>query len=248
MSDLAKRLAQSGLGDVQAGAFVALLQLGSGSPAEVARQARIPRTSAYAALAALSRQGLVTASFRGRRRRYAAAQPQALLELPRRHEAQLRDLMPDLLAVAVGQGSRPRIAIHEGREGIFRVNEELLLARSRHYRYFGGGADIVEALGETYLRDYVRRRVARGVRVSAIRVRSREVALPCLGAGSRWLREVRYVNRSVVGDLAQLYVWDNRVAVISTMHEGWGMIIDSAELAALVGLVWGVLWDVAETT
>ena len=79
-------------------------------------------------------------------------------------------------------------------------------------------------------------------------MRSREVALPCLGAGSRWLREVRYVNRSVVGDLAQLYVWDNRVAVISTMHEGWGMIIDSAELAALVGLVWGVLWDVAETT
>lgn len=245
LNDLAKRLARSGLGEAQAGALVALLALGSASPAEVARQARMPRTSAYGALAALARQGLATASFRGRRRRYVPAQPQTLLELPKRQEAELRELIPDLAAIAVRGGSRPRIAVHEGREGIIQVNEDLLRTRSREYRYLAGGSDIVEALGETYLRDYVRRRVARGIRVRAIRVRGREVALPCLGHGTRWLREVRYLDRPVAGDLVQLYVWERRVGVISTLNEGWGMTIDSAELAALVDLVWGVLWEVA---
>jgi len=245
MSDLARRLAGSGLGEAQAAALVALLALGSASPAEVARQARMPRSSTYGALAALARQGLATASLRGRRRRYLPAEPQSLLELPRRQEVLLRELIPDLAAIAVRSGHRPRLALHEGREGIIRVNEELLRTRSRQYRYIAGGADIAEALGETYLRDYVRRRVARGIRSRSIRVRSREVAVPCLGHGARWLREVRYLERPVSGAMVQLYVWDHRVAVISTMDEGWGLIIDSRELSALVDLVWGVLWEVA---
>lgn len=243
--DLARRLAQAGLGRAQANAYVALVALGDAGAAEVARQARIPRTSAYAALAALAAAGLATPTVRGRRKRFIAAQPQTLLDLPRRQEALLRTLVGDLAGLARRRPVRPRIAIHEGREGIVHVNEQLLTVRSRRYRYIGSAQEMVDAMGADYLQDYVRRRVARGIHVQTIRVRGHESGLPCLGDGARWLREVRYLERPVARDLASVYLWDDRVSVISTIQEGYGIIIDSREFAAMLELVWETLWTTA---
>lgn len=241
--DLVRRLVLTGVDRTRASALVALMSLGSAGPAEVARAAQIPRSTAYGVLDALVRDGLATATRSGRCRRFSANGPQALLELPRRQEQRLRELMPDLLQLAAATVDRPRISIHEGAEGIRRVNEELLTTREGEYRYIAGATDIVASLGEAYLRDWVRRRVALKIRCRSIRVRSRELDLPVLGHGTRWLREVRYIDRLPTGGLAQIYVFDRRVGVISTRAEGWGMLIDSPETAAVFDLMWRTLWE-----
>lgn len=244
-STLSRQLVQAGLGRTQADAYLALTALGDAGAAEVARQAGMPRTSAYAALAALASAGLVTTTMRGRRKRFVAAPPKALLELPRRQESLLRSLLGDIGGLARRNQTRPRIAVHEGKAGIIHVNELLLSARSRSYCYVGSSREMVDAMGEEYLRDYVRRRVARGIRVRAVRVRGSEAKLDCLGSGARWLREVRYLDRPVDRDLVSLYVWDDRVSITSTIQEGFGIVIDSAECAAMVRLMWETLWEVA---
>lgn len=245
-ADLPRRLARAGLGRAQADAYVALLALGGAGAAEVARQARMPRTSAYGALAALAAAGLATVTCRGKRRSFLPARPQALLELPRRQETELRALVGELAGLAPRSRGKPRISLHEGHQGIIHVNELLLAAKGRAYRYIGSAREMGEAMGEDYLRDYVRRRVARGVRVRAIRVRGNEVPLPCLGDGERWLREVRHLRRGVASDLVSLYLWDDKVGIISTLQEGYGLVIESRELYALADLIWQVLWEVAE--
>jgi len=36
------------------------------------------------------------------------------------------------------------------------------------------------------------------------------------------------------------------VAVVSGLKEGYGLIIESAELSAMLGILWRVVWDAAK--
>ena len=142
--------------------------------------------------------------------------------------------------------NRPRIAIYEGVAGIIHVNEDLLTVKSGEYHMVGSAQEMLDVLGEAYLKDYVQRRVAKGITSWAIRVRGREVALPFMGDGERWRRKLRYLRQSVVGDLVSIYLYDQKVAVVSGMGEGFAMIIESSELSTMLGLLWRVVWDAAE--
>jgi sugar-specific transcriptional regulator TrmB len=243
--DIPQRLAAAGFGANEAKVYVAVAELGSAPAAEVARRAGLKRPTVYGLLERLVAKGVVSVGVTGRGRVYAVDSPRRLLELPRRQEAALRELIPELAGLRGDGVAKPRIRLHEGREGIVRVNEDLLTTRSGEYHYLGGMRDMAEVLGKPYLEDYVRRRVAAGIRSWAIRVRSRELAWPFLAEGERWLRRVRLLDEPIAGDLVGLYVYDQRIAIVSTLREGYGLVIESAQLAATIMLVWRTLWNVA---
>jgi hypothetical protein len=239
-------LADLGMGVSAVRVYLALLRSGPCAASVAARQARIRRPTVYGALGELAERGLVVKTMRGSRALYAAETPRRLLEWPRRQEAAVRALLPELLALAGSAPARPRIAIYEGVAGIIQVNEDLLTVKSGEYRYIGSTQEMFDVLGEAYLKDYVRRRVALGIRSWAIRVRGREVGQPWMGDGERWLRKVRYLHQNVAGDLVSIYLYDQKVAVVSGMSEGFAMIIDSGELSTMLGMLWKVVWAVAE--
>jgi DNA-binding IclR family transcriptional regulator len=243
--DLHKRLIAAGLGQAQAVVYVALSALGDAGAADIARQARLPRATTYGALEALAQAGLVSVTYSGRRKRFIAAPPQALLELPKRQETLLRSLIPELLGMRKQSQLRPQVAVHDGIAGIIRVNEALLQARGS-YRYIGSAQEMVEAMGKTYLEDYVRRRIERRIQVQAIRVRGHESDLACLGDGKRWLREVRWLERPVDTGVGTIYLWDGRIGMVSTAEEPFAMIIESRELSAVMDCMFTGLWNLAQ--
>lgn len=244
--DLAVRLQEAGLSDRQARVYLALLGLGTATPAQIAQQAGVKRPTAYEALEDLGTRGLATRSVIGRRRGYTAASPAKLLEEAAERQRLLRELVPDLQALVVAAGSsRPRLLYREGVEGIRQVHEDLLTARDKEYRYFGGSSEMLGAMGEHYLKDYVARRVAKGVRSWSIRWRSHDVALPCLADGERWLRRTRYLDASPGDGLSGLFIYDQRIAIISSNREGYGMVVESDGLSGLLTMVWMALWNVA---
>lgn len=239
-------LVDLGLGVTAARVYLALLRTGPVAASVVAKQARVRRPTVYGALSELAGRGLVAKTMRGARAVYSAETPRRLLDWPRRQEATARALLPELLALAGSAPNRPRIAIYEGVAGIIHVNEDLLTVKSGEYHMVGSAQEMLDVLGEAYLKDYVQRRVAKGITSWAIRVRGREVALPFMGDGERWRRKLRYLRQSVVGDLVSIYLYDQKVAVVSGMGEGFAMIIESSELSTMLGLLWRVVWDVAE--
>ncbi len=157
--------------------------------------------------------------------------------------------MPDLqsLPVAAAKSAKPRLIFREGADGIRQVHEDLLTSREKEYRYFGGSSEMIAAMGETYITDYVRRRVALGIRSLSIRWKSHDVALSCLADGERWLRRAQAISTSNprIG-LSGLFIYDHRIAITSSYREGHGMIVESEGLSMLLRLVWQTLWDVAK--
>lgn len=244
--DLIPRLEEIGLAPRQAHIYVALLRLGNATPAQIAQHAAVKRPTAYEALEDLCARGLATRAVVGRRRTYAAAPPDRLLDEAAERQRRLKDLLPDLQALVTSAATtRPRLVYREGVEGVRQVHEDLLTARDKEYRYFGGSSEMLAAMGETYLKDYVRRRVAKGVRSLSIRWRSHEVALPCLADGERWLRSARFLDIAPGDGLSGLFIYDRRIAITSSSSEGYGMVVESEGLSALLRLIWEALWNVA---
>lgn len=239
-------LEEAGLSPRQARIYVALLRLGNATPAQLAQAAAVKRPTAYEALEDLCARGLATRAVAGRRRTYAAAPPARLLDEAAERQRRLKALLPDLQAlVTTAATARPRLVYREGIEGVRQVHEDLLTARDREYRYFGGSSEMLGAMGEAYIKDYVRRRVAKGIRSLSIRWRSHEVALPCLADGERWLRRTRFLDIAPGDGLSGLFIYDRRIAITSSSREGYGMVVESEGLSGLLRLVWEALWNVA---
>ena len=57
---------------------------------------------------------------------------------------------------------------------------------------------------------------------------------------------MRYFPKKIDENVAALYITDSKIIVISSMNEGFGLIIDSPELIALMRMVWKMLWEAAE--
>jgi sugar-specific transcriptional regulator TrmB len=245
--ELSEQLVQAGLTQRQARVYLALLRLGSAGPAEIARLAEVKRPTAYEALEELCSRSLATRAVSGTKRSYTAEAPARLLDEAADRQRRLREILPDLQSLmAAASSSKPRLEYREGADGIRQVHEDLLTSREKEYRYFGGSSEMVAAMGEAYLKDYVKRRVAKGIRSLSIRWRSHEVALPCLADGERWLRRARYLDIKPQDGLSGLFIYDQRVAITSSYREGHGMIVESPGLSALLRLLWQTMWDIAK--
>ena len=239
-------LTQLGLSDKQQAAYLALLELGSAAPADIAQRAGLKRPTVYDLLGELEARGLIVGADDGRRRRYHAKPPRALIDLLRLQERQLKAALPELSNLFNRSATRPTVSFREGREGVFELYERLLDCRDREYRYIGIGDSILKALGDTFLADYVKRRVKAGIWSHALRIRSREVEHQALSGGRENLRRLRYLSRPPLEDIASLHLFDNTVAICSSDAESYLLLIESPELVRLMRYMWDMLWNVAE--
>ena len=76
-----------------------------------------------------------------------------------------------------------------------------------------------------------------------IRPESKEIA-GVFPSSSKDNRELRLAPRGVEFSLTQ-YLYDNKVVLISTAKEGYGMIIESAEYHNTQLQLFNTLWDVS---
>lgn len=130
----AERLAELGLTSYEAKAYIALLSRDSGSPAEVARLARVPRQRIYDVLASLVHKGLVSQR-PGPPAKYAAAAPEFAIErlIARRREelAQLERTSSEMIealtpAFAEGQKERDPLEYIEVLRDRSAINERFI--------------------------------------------------------------------------------------------------------------------------
>jgi sugar-specific transcriptional regulator TrmB len=132
---LAKALSQLALTEKEIAVYVALLAVKQASVQELARATGINRVSIYAALEELKGKGLLAESRRGKRKSYAAEDPESLVKLLDERKAAVEKdadllqgfVLPMLKAINVRQENKPQIKFFEGADGINRVFDEYVL-------------------------------------------------------------------------------------------------------------------------
>ena len=164
-----------------------------------------------------------------------------------RDERQILAVLPELEILYASSQNKPTLQYYEGVDGIRYVDRQLLNIRDKEYFTLGSLQGLLDVLSEEYLQWYVEERIKRKIWSNVIRVRDDNVSTPSYMQGTENnLRRVRYLPKTALKHVAALYIADEKLFVISSKEECFGLIISSPALSATLRSVWELVWNVAQ--
>lgn len=239
--DIARALGQLGILETDARFYLAALELGEATTRQIAEKAGIARTSAYDVFARLRDQGLVAeVSGTGKAFLVLASPPDRLYAIFEERRRSLESLMPELESLHAGAHSKPKIRFFQGAEGVKTVLNETNACRSGLLRGILSMRDLYQVPGRAWMDAFVERRIAANVSLRAIRSPINDISSDW-PSSSQDLRELRYAPRDFLITMT-MYVYDEKVAIISTQKENFAVTIESAEFAELQRNLFEALW------
>ena len=255
-TELCTILETIGLSDKEAGAYLSLLKHGTQSTSFIAKKAGLNRGTSYVALHSLLEKGLVIKSQRRSVQYFTAINPKKLVDYLERRELELQAqkervsaVMGDFLGLCNPLASSPKIEFFEGAEGARTALEETLKAEEKTLRAFLSIAEVGEFLGEEYFEYYTKKRIKRGYTLHAIRTLENDakaVMRNKYASGyvtkTKDAREVRYVEEDLAFPIT-MYMFDNKVLLLSSKKEGFALIVESLELSDMQKKLFLMIWN-----
>ncbi len=244
--DLLRILESIGLTDVQAQLYLAGLQLSSGPASEYAKVTGINRITAYNILEELVRNGRFTLVKKARGKWYAPVAPEYLAVEARKNADALHRSLPELRSLQGKKERRPHVRFFEGWEGVRKVYEDTLTAKSELLNF--SNSAIIRKYWENYDEEYVAERVKRGVHLRGI-APDDPTGRKVHGEDREKLREFRLVSARDFDFTNEINIYDSKVAICSfaSQPDMFGVIIESKEVAETQRQIFEMAWRYAGT-
>ena len=242
-------LQKIGLSENEAGVYLALLELGSSTAAQIAQKAQVNRATTYVQLETLIRMGLVSTFEKGKKTYFRAEDPEHLKKVIEREKAtvaereqKLADVMPELEKLFLTASERPRVRFFEGKEGLKTMLKEFLKTKDKHIEAITSFDDVFK-LFPAHIEEYGSSRVKRGIRSKLIYTSSKGPFLK--DSDARMLRESRFVPPEKFAFSCDLAIADNIVEISALRDKPNGIIIESREIADSVRSLFYLAWETA---
>ena len=123
---LLDKLITNGFDKKEARVYVAILELGEATIAEITQKSDIRRSTVYEMLELLKKRGLISQSRRKKRPVFLAENPKKLIEQTEERKRSLEEIMPELLSITNLMDKKPRIRFFEGHESYKEVFNDVL--------------------------------------------------------------------------------------------------------------------------
>ncbi len=157
-TDILKLFTSLGLTPTESKIYLASLSLGPDSVQEIAKRAKLSRTACYAAVEALQRRGLMSAFERGKKKFFAAEEPENALAQFRGYVKQmeqqidvLQRALPEVKMMAGGE--RPSVRFYEGAEALQALFSDVSRSGSKFMYEVSNYDDIYESLDPAALKE-----------------------------------------------------------------------------------------------
>ncbi|MBI4240063.1 TrmB family transcriptional regulator [Candidatus Uhrbacteria bacterium] len=244
-NNLINWLISTGLDEQRASLYLAVLSRGEATAGELARAISVGRTAVYDNLRVLEGRGYVHVINKGKRKIYIPIHPKELYKKFDNQRQQLKDLLPDFLALYSESGSQPFVQLFQGPYAAREVYEDILAITKERYSYFSPSQLTLQVIDLSYIKDWVHRRVKKGIQSRSLRVKAQDVVGESLfNDEANYLRQIRYLP-SYVDLKASVYIYEKNIGVISTIKEGTSFIIHSADLSFNFLQIFDFLWSVS---
>ncbi|MBA4791619.1 MAG: transcriptional regulator TrmB [Rhizobiales bacterium] len=241
--DMEDKLAKIGITGKLFKLYLAAVELGEAPVQEVAARAGLARTTAYDVLERLEQEELIRIEERAGRRFVVAEDPVGMLQRLELKKQVIGDLMPQIRSLYNRAKGKPQIRFYEGEEGIQTVLWDTLTCQSGLLCGILSMNELVETPGLDEMDVYIQERVKRDITLKVLRSRDKEVE-QIWPTGSEQLRELRYAPEGISLGVTQ-YVYDDKVAILSSKRENYGLIIESEDFARLQSALFETLWAIS---
>ena len=242
------QLKELGFSDKEAKVYLALLEMGPSSVSEVARQAKINRTTGYDILEALAGRKLVRSATKKRRVIYVAENPESIKRLLEEEATRYKNMankvskvMPELKAMYTEIEKKPIVKFYEGLDGLKALYEDSLTSHEE-IRSYTSSADLERELGN-YAEDYFKRRAQKKIPIRAI-APTAKYGIHLKSVQDKFLRNVKLVPPEKFSFSPEIYIYDDKLTVMS-LKEKFGVYIQSKEIAQALKTAYELAWEAA---
>ncbi len=241
-------LLSTGLDRQRADIYLATLSLGGATANDLAKKLNMGRTAIYDNARVLEERGYIKTIYEGKRKVFIPLHPRELYKKFDSLKAQLKDLLPDFLAVYGGETKTPFVQVFSGKYAPREVYEDILRVTKKEYVYFSPSDLTYDVVDKSYIKTWIGRRVKKGIRAFSLRVKSERIEkIEFLSGEEKYLRHIRYLPNYI--DLkSSIYIYENNIGIISTVHEGSAFIIYSPDLAQSLKKIFEFMWSVSPRT
>ena len=240
------QLAEIGLSKNEVRVYLSLLKIGSASILAISRETGLNRPLLYRHLDEMVEKGVIRTTFVKRRKHFLASPPRQLVELVKAREATLKNILPELEALAISAEAKPRVSYFEGKAQL----QELLKSqnKARHkeiYSYFPSKF-MIKLLGKKELEAVINDRVKNGIKVKILRAAESEKEYEGWEMRQEALREVRHIPAGAHLTMG-FVIFDDKVNLFSSIDENFGVQIESPAYATLMKFFFDSVWSMSKT-
>lgn len=249
-------LIEIGLSDKEAQMYITLLRSGNQPTSYLAKRSGFNRGTAYVILHQLVEKGLATKSTQKKIQYFAPMNPQNLVDYLDRKKQQaetgkqkVESMMRELTAITNPHTSKPKIEFFDGVEGARSVLNTTLQAKDGRLRAFLSISDIIEFVGGDFFDHYDQARLKHKKSLQVIRTHEKDKLAEAMDprarkhtTNSREQREVHYASSDLAFPMT-MFIFDDKLAVISSKEESFSVVLQSQELANMQGKLFDLLWN-----
>jgi sugar-specific transcriptional regulator TrmB len=230
--------------------FEVVVKKGPVPASAVASELGMPRATVYLEISNLRKLGLVSITGSNRRHRFIAEDPNRLVALVEEKTQKFSDLIPfakdsakDLESKIFSQWQKiPQISFFGGAEGVRKVLDSTVAAKSKEVLGILPALDLYNHLGRSYLSRLIKNRVRKGVRVRNIWPKGEVPEI--LSYHQEQLRDIRFFKFEK--DFKTGFVtFDDYVIVITSLEELFSVKIKSKDLAQAMRMLFELLWGIS---
>ena len=244
-----KQLIEMGFNQKEAKVYLALLELGPSTATEIARRAKINRTTSYDILDSLAGGGLVNLIGETKIQKYAAESPEKVIKflevriIKAKEQLNLaQSLLPQLLSI-YSTKEKPKVKFYEGVEGMQAAFEDTLTA-DREILAYAVGEDMNKALSEKYFKDYFKRRTLKNIAVRVIAPDTPESRAVIVN-DAKELRTSLLVPKDRFYFSIEMDIYNNKI-MIASWREKFAIIIESEEIIGAQRKIFELAWEGAK--
>jgi len=254
-NDIAVFLRQVGLSEKEAAVYLAALKLGNALVKDIAKQARLNRTTTYNLLLGLRKMGLVASYQKRGLVHFSAVTPDRLedlldkrIEEQERLKDEYRQLLPNLKTLFHSHAHGSKIKMYEGLNSFASIYYDLY----DNMRYPGEGLELTNWGGkEKLFPERTRNEAFEKMKKAGIHTRSILVEDSLTrgwvkeGMGKTMQKEIRLIPNPGWDFFVNVEMFRNKVALVTYRDDVdfQGILIESPEMAGLLRLLFETLWQ-----
>ncbi|MFA6588415.1 MAG: helix-turn-helix domain-containing protein [Patescibacteria group bacterium] len=229
--------------------YLACLELGSSTVADIAKKSGIRRTTAYRILEELVEDGLAEEDLTGPIKRFTAQPPGQLVQLLNSKKNQAEQLLPELTKLFHQTSEKPKVRFYAGLRGLKTMLEDSLTSKEKLVRSFSPlTTDLTATMGQTYTRHYIQQRIKLGVERHALRPYTQDKITSkdweFQASDPKLKRQVRFLPERLTFR-TPIQIYDDKVTIMD-LDQQFGFIMKNSALANFLKQIFDMLWNVAE--
>lgn len=248
MENLIKEtLALLGLTNKEIRFFESSFALGPATTNEIAKKARMQRSTAYLMANTLIEKRLVEHDAKSYGKKLVAIEPKKLLTMLsarqrsiRRKEMELEENLPSLQSLYSATDFRPTVKVFEGNNGLLAVWKDILEVKQEILLWTNQETETL-FFNEAKHEQFINERIRKGITARTLTINN-EAGKKLLKTDENSLRLTKILPDSVSFS-AETYIYGNKVAVLDYDKEIVGVIIESKSIAAAQKAIFELTWN-----